>query len=445
MRSHRIPKGRVVAPIWTHDECLRFITVKPGFITIWEVGFTSTCAPAVVESLPAPDNINHQNILFLPTHSRLAFTLQTTILVWDAEGSRLLLEFVCAGAYANMAFSPDGRFFACGTADGVLYLWKESSTGYVPHQIQVLSNEPLIPLFSPDGESIIVQGSLTIRLWRTTDPATPLPNIPTLPAKRTDFILEFSPDGILAAVARRRGNTATVLDLKSGDPRLIVDTGMEILGLMVTGGSDIVVVGEGEDTGEEGAGEGKVVTWNTPPGTVRNARANADHSVWTTAFGCSGPQVACASVSPGLTHIATAGGIHRTLNLYDLSTGKCLADVTSRGYAFTPWFTPDGHRVWVDGMGTPEGWSIIKDTESGLTRLESLKPTVHPQGGIPWESSRGCKVTEDDRWLINASGKRLLWLPSNWRVYNTQRVWRGSFLGLLSRELPEAVVLELLE
>ena len=121
-----------------------------------------------------------------------------------------------------------------------------------------------------------------IQLWRTTDLLTSLSGItPTRPTSPADaiqeFILEFSPDETLATVARGRENTVTVLDLKSGDPRLIVETGMEIVGLRVTG-SVVVVVGQGT-----------VITWVIPPGAARNTRANVDDCVRTTMFNYPGP------------------------------------------------------------------------------------------------------------------------------------------------------------
>ena len=65
----------------------------------------------------------------------------------------------------------------------------------------------------------------------------------------------------MAATGRLKGNTVTILDLKSGGPRLTIDTGMEVLGLRMTG-STIVVLGAG-----------KVVTWNLPAGDYTpNAR-----------------------------------------------------------------------------------------------------------------------------------------------------------------------------
>ena len=64
--SHHVSEGRIVASIWTHGESLRFVTTKPGSITIREAGFASIDAPAEVESLSAPDDIGSGEALFLP-------------------------------------------------------------------------------------------------------------------------------------------------------------------------------------------------------------------------------------------------------------------------------------------------------------------------------------------------------------------------------------------
>ena len=58
--------------------------MKPGSITIWEIGFTSEHMLAEIESLPAPDDTGSGDHLFLPTLSQLAFILQEMILIWDA-------------------------------------------------------------------------------------------------------------------------------------------------------------------------------------------------------------------------------------------------------------------------------------------------------------------------------------------------------------------------
>ena len=243
--SHRVSEGCVVAQIWTHGEFLRFVTVKPESITIWEVWFTSKHTLAEVESLPAPDDITPAEIipdeiapddvssddastddvfpddgspddaspdntgpekrLFLPARSRLAFIFRVAVMVGDAQNSELLLNFLGDKQPTAVSFSSDGRFFACGTIGQEIHLWKESPTGYVLHRKLVSSidkemasayimREDTPPLLSPNGESITTSKYSETQLWRTTDPVAFLPSAPTQPAKKTDFILGFSPD-----------------------------------------------------------------------------------------------------------------------------------------------------------------------------------------------------------------------------------------------------------
>ena len=440
--SHCISEGHIVAPIWTWGECLRFATVKPGYITIWEVGFASADGLEEVESLPIPDDTkDSRESLFLPSLSRLAFTLTDAVLVWSARDSKLLLNFLGIQP-TGVSFSPDGRFIACGAASREVYLWKESPTGYALHQrVAVNIHIGIKPLLSPNGKSIIAFSRTTIQLWSTKDPTPSLSNIQTQFVERSNHIMEFSPDGMLAAVAQLEGNTVTVLDLKPGDPRLIIDTGMKVLCLRMTG-STIVVVGEG-----------KVVTWNIPVvGLALDARANVNDSFRTTTFDYSPPcfifprppPSLYTSISPDLNRIAVA---ERSvgLNIYDVTTGKHLAH-GPRAQGPIPLFTPDGREVWCAGLvyRTVERWSIIEDGETNLLRLELLGEIAHPPRGLPWKSSHGYVITPEG-WVLNPRGKRLLWLPHHWRSLDEHKVWGGRFLGLLHDELPEPVVLELCE
>jgi len=262
--SHRVSEGRIAAQIWTHGENFRFAAVKPWSITIWQVGFTSEHTLAEIESLPAPDDTGSKEHLFLPTLSRLAFILRGAVLIWDARDSKFLLNSMDSGEpLGGLSFSSDGRFLACEVTcgkvtDHVVHLWKESPAGYLPHQKLVpgLATYLVGPLLSPDGESIITLKDDETQLWRTTDPINPPSSVPPQPDERSIFLLAFSPDKSFIATGRLGENIVTVVDLKSGDPRLIVDTGMEIRGLGVTADTVLVV------------GEGKIVTWNLPAGDL---------------------------------------------------------------------------------------------------------------------------------------------------------------------------------
>lgn len=403
--SHRLSEGRVVEPIWTQDEHLRFATVRPGSITLWETGITPTQAPVEVETLPAPDDINCSGgFLFLPALSRLAFTIQKgSVLVWDARRSELLLNFVGDKPLYEMSFSPDGRFFACGTDVWETYLWKESTTGYILHQ-RVIPTIPSgvhgfqRPLLSPNGDSIFVFGCLINRLWSTTDPIVSF-SAQAKPAALANFVIVFSPDETLSAIARLRESPVTVLDLNSGDPLMTIDTGMDIIGLKLTG-SKIVVVGQG-----------KIAAWNLPKGDhTLGSTASSNDSIQTVRFDYPHPhhalQVHSASVSPDLNFIAVSEHPMRAftrLSIYDLPTGKQLASTGVHGYM--PWFTPDGCEVWAeDGWGTAMGWATTKDCESNVTGLEILDSTGGPSGGLPWRSSRGYRVTGDRNWILSPAG-----------------------------------------
>ena len=433
--------GYIVAPIWTHGEYLQFVTVKPGSITIWGVKFISLDTLAEVKSLSAPSTIDWLGqSLFLPTLSRLAYTFDEAVLIWDAQYSKLLLDFPTSSMQKRMSFSSNGHFFTCETTKSGVYLWKESPTGYILHQKLISpTNDFTHPLLSPSGESIIVVRQSTIQLRHTRDPITSLSSDPTQYAEQTNsnFILEFSPDRTLGVIARLWENTAMLLDLKSGNPWLTIDAGMKILGLRVTESSVVVV------------GEKKVVTWNLPAeGCALNVSATVDNGAHTAIPNnlqlCYWKWTLCASVSPDSNQIALLerdGGEHTNLKLYNMSTGKYLTYHKTHWYRL--WFSPDGHELWCIGTeGTVEGWKIIKDSKSDHSELEPLQPTADPSGEPPWQSSHGYTVV-DNQWVHSPNNKRLLWLPHHWRPGGRYMAWGGQFLGSLGHELPEAVILEL--
>ncbi|KAF9646368.1 WD40 repeat-like protein, partial [Thelephora ganbajun] len=444
----RLVDGRPLDEIWTHGECLRFATTESGSITIWEIQFASPHASIQVESLPIPDGFDpSQGFGFHPTSSRLAFTTEGSVLVWDAHHSKYLLESTDVKDYivTSMSFSSDCRIFACGTEGLAIYLWKETPIGYILHRKLISNTRTFKRLVSPNGESIIALGSQGIQLWRTTDSTTSLSDvsIPTFPGNREAFILGFSPDGALAAIAWTGDGTVMVLDLKSGTARLTIDTGMMAYAVGVAGSVVVVVGGRG------------IVTWNLPSGNdVLNSRVNVNDSVLTTTLDIlpivilnSRPT---ASLSPNLRHFATVGSVggindyQQRLHLYDTLTGQCLASVETNSSGH-PWFTPDGREVWfASGTYCMKGWKIISDSKSDITRLELL-PRIRQPGGNPWQSSHGYEVT-DSRWVLSPSTKRLLWLPPSWRMDDAlDRRWSERFLALLGSKLSEPVVLELEE
>jgi len=475
IHSHPV-EGLLANKIWTHGDYVQFTVLQSESVTIWEAGFTSEHPPTEVKSLLTPNNFDPSNQFhFLPIHSRLAFVLEEAVVVWDAQLSKPLLNSVDVKMTKNMTFSPDGHFFACEAYGSEIYLWKESPTGYTLHQKFLSGRGSVTPLLSPNGQLIIGLNGSTIQLWHTTYLTTPLSDAPTqLPWNARRFVLEFSPDGSLAATARLGDHMATVLDLKSGAPQLTTDTGTPIHGLRITEGTIIVV------------GDRKIITWSLPGSNVLSPRVDTNDNVQTIPFASSifsipiqthsTPltlgRISSASISPDFNYVAviaadTMVSILR-LVIFETTTGKYLAyGSTSLSQWGIPWFTQDGSEVWYhdlrDGDGwmyniagihglhrgsRERGWEVVKDSDSNITALSTIiaPDYAHHSSELPpWQSSHGHQVT-DDGWILSTGGKRLLLLPHHWQSpEGVHRIWNGQFLAFLHRELREVVILELLE
>ena len=438
------PKGRIIAPIWTHGKCIRFVTISRGSVAVSEVEFTLKNPPVEVELFPIADKIVDGNrFLFLPSLSRLAFALKDTIQVWDAKAAKLLLESELPSFFHLAdppigAFSSDGRFFVHADANGVTRVWKESPAGYVPHQklsfpTSYVVGTFLTPLASPNGESIFMSLDCgTYHLWHTRDRLLSLSSV-----SRNNFTLAFSPDESFVAFARQGGNLVTIFNPLTGDLKSAVNTIMGVMHLVMAGSALIVVCKE------------KIVSWDLPGGDCA-FNANINDNVRTTILRCGqGKTFQCASISPDSTRIALLRKTYRTkdLQIFDMPTRRSLTIVEVSGLSNWVGFNWDGREVWTATGGRPdfkEEWKIVEDSGSGPIRLEHQGRMASPSGVFPWESRRGYEVTGDG-WVMSATQKRLLWLPHLWRSQRERRVWSGRFLGLLHNELSGIVILELPE
>ena len=425
--------------IWTHGESLRFAIAAPTAAIVWEVGPDLGATPTEVGSLSLPDARHGvqdvQDVQFLPTLHRLAILGRrkglARVLVWDAQESRSLLHCTDISFSLPMKFSSDGRSFACPTKTFEVYLWKESSTGYVLHAILTPGTPDITPLLSPKGEFLFTYGHFATQLWHTKSSTTGSSSSLLQARRNMNFVLELLPDRSLAVVARQKDDTVTVLDLKSGVPQWTIDVGMEVYGLRAIGETIVVI------------GEEKVITWNLPEGIVSpGAMVGLEYSVRLIGFFKGESPVVAASISSDFAYTAVLSGedtISRTLTIYETSTGKDT-NLFTYSSGNTLWFLPDGFGVgWVaDG----NRGKAAKFTQGGLALPESIGDIEYGQCGCPHGSSSGYKVTNDG-WIISPSRKRLLMLPPQWRAETERRVWNGKFLGLLQSALPEAVILEL--
>ena len=427
-RNHRL-----LGDIWTQGEALSFATFLEATTTIiWEVNFTSSATPVEVGRLSTQmHNIDHPECIEpIPMSlNQFVLILSDGFLVWDSQTSRPLLHCTDTSFFPMITFSSNGHFLAYSTKSKI-YLWKESPTDYILHVVLPCYGSSSRPLLSPNGESIIAFGGYTMLLWQTKGFATAPPRLLTQDTQPTNiFLLDFSPDGVLAVVARQKDNMVKVLDLNSGVLQLTIDVDMKVYGLQVTRDTVIVV------------GTSKVIAWILPTGDcIPNIQMGLEDSSWTTNLNDPPGEddyVHGASISPDSSQIAFMMQTPSDflLSVYSASTGVYLA--CTKTYGVMPWFSPEGHNIWVVGREGPQQ-KYVQGVDHKLHQAHDKQP----QEAHPWASSHGYQVTKD-WWVLNPDGKRLLMLPPPWRSSSLLRVWKGQFLVLLHGALPEPIILDL--
>ena len=444
MYSHSVEAEAVrLAGVWAHGKCLRFAatepettateqvgTQEPGTLTIWEVGFTSAHTLTKVKSLPIPHEFcgyNDCSLSYNPTLSWLISSGNNKTHVWDTKHSKYLLGPTESKVYT----SSNSPFFIWG--DSGADLWEESPTGCVLYQRFISNTSGYSPRISPNGELVFTKAGSVIQLWHTTDSNSPLSTISTHLSQRdrSSFLFRPSPDQALAAIVQKGGEVVTVLDLKSGIPQLIIDTGMNVYGLGMAGSTVIVV------------GYGKIVTWDLPAGgCVLNPRLTIDDSVKTTTYDqLKGRELGPSPlilVSPDLHHMVIKDS--RQVDLYDVLTGQHLDCWSGSKVIGECVFTRDGNEVW-NVMGTQQHClKVLKNGRANTVELEHLDCAEAPIDAFTWQCPPGYQVT-DDGWILCSGGKQLLWLPPHWWQYLHDRVWHGQFLALSN--LPEILILDL--
>ena len=428
--SHKTQQSSIEA-IWAYGEYLQFATIDSGSIITWQVSFTSSNPPIKVSSMQTPDGLS-KTLVLQPTISRLAFTIEKRVLVWDTQNHKILLDSMSVPSHKSMSFSSDGHLFACQEGSQGFCIWKESLDGYLLHQKFISSSQWTTLVISPNAESIISFGSPILRLWHTSNSSTPSPNVPIQTSQETNLLLEFSSNESFMAYARWSNNTVTVLDTSSGSQLLVINTDMGVCGMKVTDGKIIIVSNE------------KVVTWDMPPrNCVLDIERNTSDSIQSIKLkGIELYKKLSASISPDLNYIALLDlqSSSEDICIYSMHTGEKLTGIQSGCWIIG--FTPDPSQFWCGTeYGEVELWEIVVESGSNATKLERLSESTKLPGNLPWNSPCGYQVT-DDGWILSSTGMHLMWLPYFWRTNKrSEKFWGKKLLALHNESLPKPLIL----
>ena len=112
----------------------------------------------------------------------------------------------------------------------------------------------------------------------------------------------------------------------------------------------------------------------------------------------------------------------------DMYTGEKIATATLSKPLLG--FTPSGDGVWcaapsISSSGkqtaSVSSYAFVRDNVSNTIKLKhDMDFWDPPPSNFPWDSPYGYQVT-DNGWILSSSGKKLLWLPHQWR---SNKLWR---------------------
>lgn len=409
--------------------------LPPPFATI--VPRTPTPTHSVARPfhlLEYPDLI----FFFSPVFRHVSFITDTEVLILDVRDSSTLLRAEATGEsyHPRGLFSPDGRFFACQTRSGNISVWKNTLVSCISWSTvrPRLSCERFS--FSPTATSILACGPNGIQLLRLENcvgPLTPIITESEIPDPHSIHLVTSSVDGAHIATARRRGHIITIHDSLSGAPQHSIDTGLGIEDIRFVHNTILVL------------GHFRIAQWSLGTGGVREVEVGSGIP--------AGIPLWCPrTLSNDGTKIVRrhSGG---KLLMYDVKESQqidsCIAGPWIPHWVEGIQFSPCGSKLWSWSVPCHDGLGYQFDTDCHLTQVEiegghftsSTKHNLKDGWSLLdfFQSRDGFRIGRGGRWVEDSGGRKLFWLPPNWRARHVNHVvWEDNFLAIVdgSHDLP---------
>ncbi|KAF9646733.1 hypothetical protein BDM02DRAFT_3118207 [Thelephora ganbajun] len=291
-----------------------------------------------------------------------------SLVVMDIRDSRYLLKE--EGSFIFHCFSSDGSFFAAANT-GNVRIWKYTPGSYVRWR-QFSTRDYIRHLqFSPTSSSLSGYTRGVLKLWRLDGPPT------DVHCDNSDQVAILSCCGSYVAVSRKRDSAITITNLRSQTPPCVIDTGMAIRELALTGNILLVL------------GSNSIAAWRltgggTVDGVLPGGRAGPGDTVWTIPLQSGWPSLLAQSQTMVIREEEEKKDIHA----YHTKTGEILelaqlSPCRQRHYWGTTASEDDLRKY---------GWNT-SSIGGGLLSRYTLR----------------------EGWAKDLEGKRVLWLPVEWR------------------------------
>ena len=432
---------------WGHGESLLLATSFEidGKITINIRDLRPTSNPPFLATQPFFVSPHDGAFSFSPVSFHASFLVTQGVVILNVRDSRILLRIWETDREYRIGsghFSPDGRFFACATQTNEIHVWKNTSTSYVSWS-NFVPQFPGLPgfAFSPSAISILTWGDYGIELLDNLL-RPPSPKNTRNHCRTGDHLVTYSADWARIATARPRECVVTILDPLLDTPQRFINTNMRIREIKIFDNALFV------------ADEHEVVSWDLGVGGTRR---DAHGVKGATLDGILGTGWFKLSNNFSEIVIATEG----TVFLYDIKTQKILNECTighmTQGFLNKPtvnniWdirFSPDGRQLWfllggiypwVSGPHHCAMLNITEDWRSAEVTKELLEDGWSRDSRFP---PPGYRIRVGSGWVEGSGGRKLLWLPPNWRTKRmTEAMWDGNFLALVNDRHPEPIIIE---
>ena len=426
----RLPQwpGHQLGAHWADEGILWFAT---GFKTNQEFiintqafQLTSNHLYPVVESFPMPPYDG--KFSFSPVSFHASFVTKTQVTILDVRNSKILLQVKAAQSLYTPPghFSPDGCFFACGTQEQWICVWKNTSTNYMPWS-NLRSRLPFKGFsFSPTMPSILTWDQEGIQLLHINNHLDGLPNRSKPNHHQGDHLVAYSSDQVYIATARQEDSTVMVLNSLLGTLQQSINTGMEILDIKIV--EDAVFVVDRQ----------KVVSWHL------NTRASNIRAIFGEALVTSGMEHIV--LSNDCSQIAFSLG--EMVSLYDVEAQAIIGTHMVCGDIFDVRFLPGKHRLHLFRCVSSPTSTVYNEGEVAMMGGQGFSYRSTLKDGWSWANlfSHGYHIGgSSGQWIVDPRGRKLLWLPPNWRAKCWEDVrWNGNFLALVDGYRPEPIIIE---
>ena len=321
------------------------------------------------------------------------------VTIMDIQNAKVLLQERSSSA-THHCFSADGSLFA---ATSWMYydirVWKYASGCYTLLK-EIPCWEPHHFQFSPTSPSILSHSWTVLKVWRLDGPSTtPSSPTPLEPDIHTNLFIGLSHNNTcMATVVQHPRGAITITNFLSQTPSQVIDTGMVITGLALTGN---VLLVEGYTI--------VVVAWllteeGMVDGISGNQRAGLNDSIWRVSL----PDLGFYNITfSDETQTGVIKPWQGPFYTYHLKTGQVL-DYSQQ---------PGDDQDCTVGMGGKSGYHLHKGPMG-------KSDTPHENN---WQVSQN---TLQEGWVKDPEGRHQFWLPVEWRVSLDGESWCHSIKTL---------------